>query len=483
MAMYSPHVLPDHIKRVPTKLHSSRSWKPFPHFEVPCVSRISRSQILATNIVKGSAMMGWTRVISALISLALPASAFIRLPCSNLVTQRFDPLVTPGEVSPHVHQIVGGNAFNLSMDPSIDYGETATCTTCRFKEDKSNYWTAVLYFRHPNGSFIRVPQMANHNTGPGLQAGGMTVYYFQPRPPTKNLNIVPFAKGFRMITGNPMRRRDDTDPNDTQSKSITFRCFHGADPGPFGTPGTGPDDSVEFPRKPCSGGIRSNIFYPQCWDGVNLDPPDHASHVAHPAGGFFGTDCPDTHPVRLPLLFVEIVWDTRPFNAPELWPKDGSQPFVFSMGDPTGYGQHADYVFGWEGDSLKRAMDVCTSADGIPANCPVLTIQSTHEMNTCRQANRVPEIVEDQYLDKLPGCNPIQAGPEPATMVPPSECDAPSTTVNIPEPTESQKAIEPPWTVCHTGPETHSLAPMCDPTPTATGVEGVEAVVLVTPAP
>lgn len=46
--------------------------------------------------------------------------------------------------------------FNITMDPSIDISKTATCTSCRFKEDKSNYWTAVLYFKHTNGSFIRV---------------------------------------------------------------------------------------------------------------------------------------------------------------------------------------------------------------------------------------------------------------------------------------------------------------------------------------
>ncbi|TFK21039.1 hypothetical protein FA15DRAFT_598563 [Coprinopsis marcescibilis] len=43
-----------------------------------------------------------------LLSLATTAYALIRLPCSQLVTERFDPLVTPGEVSPHLHQIVGG---------------------------------------------------------------------------------------------------------------------------------------------------------------------------------------------------------------------------------------------------------------------------------------------------------------------------------------------------------------------------------------
>jgi hypothetical protein len=65
--------------------------------------------------------------------------------------------------------------------------------------------------------------MANHGTGPGIQAGGMTVYYFQPRAPTKNLDIVAFRPGFRMIVGNPMRRKDDIDPDSTASKALTFR--------------------------------------------------------------------------------------------------------------------------------------------------------------------------------------------------------------------------------------------------------------------
>ncbi|KAJ2923553.1 hypothetical protein H1R20_g13545, partial [Candolleomyces eurysporus] len=333
--------------------------------------------------------------------------------------------------------------------------------------------------------------MSNHNTGPGLQSGGMTLYYFQPNPPTKNRDIVPFAKGFRMILGDPMRRRDNIDPRKTASKADTFRCFHGDDPGPFGSPGNGPEDSVGFPMKQCSGGIRSNFFFPQCWDGVTLDPPDHASHVAQPEGTpgadglqFFGTDCPASHPVRLPLLFMEIVWDTRPFNTPELWPKDGSQPFVFSMGDPTGFGQHADYVFGWEGDSLKRAMDVCTGATGIPDDCPRLTQQSTQEMNACRQAVKVEEEVEGIYLDKLPGCNPLQAGPAPATMIPEANCNAITTTItDAPLPTADPEIIIPPWSVCWDGPGTHTLAPNCHPatTTTATGPEKTVPPAVITP--
>jgi len=72
-----------------------------------------------------------------------------------------------------------------------------------------------------------------------------------------------------------------------------------------------------------------------CWDGVNTDSPDHKSHVAYPVNGSFerGSPCPDSHPVKLPQLFYEVMWDTEQFNDLSLWPEDGSQPFVFSTGD------------------------------------------------------------------------------------------------------------------------------------------------------
>jgi hypothetical protein len=44
--------------------------------------------------------------------------------------------------------------------PSHDLVKLSTCTTCQFTEDLSNYWTAVLFFRARNGTFKRVPQLA-----------------------------------------------------------------------------------------------------------------------------------------------------------------------------------------------------------------------------------------------------------------------------------------------------------------------------------
>ncbi|KAJ8105397.1 hypothetical protein ONZ43_g7442 [Nemania bipapillata] len=68
--------------------------------------------------------------------------ALLRFSCSQLVVERLDPLVNPGVTgSPHLHQIIGGNAFKASMDPAtVDIPAQATCTTCTFAEDFSNYW-------------------------------------------------------------------------------------------------------------------------------------------------------------------------------------------------------------------------------------------------------------------------------------------------------------------------------------------------------
>jgi hypothetical protein len=62
----------------------------------------------------------------------------------------------------------------------------------------------------------------------------------------------------------------------------------------------------------------------------------------------------------------------------------------------TGFGQHGDYVFGWEGDSLQRAMDNCKDEFGHPDLCNELTLLTDDEMNSCTQPALVPEKVEGE---------------------------------------------------------------------------------------
>jgi len=73
-----------------------------------------------------------------------------------LVEGRMDPLITPGQVSGHVHTVQGGNAFALTMKDG--FNTQSTCTSSLIKNDNSNYWAPKMYFKSPtNGSFVDVP--------------------------------------------------------------------------------------------------------------------------------------------------------------------------------------------------------------------------------------------------------------------------------------------------------------------------------------
>lgn len=101
--------------------------------------------------------MRWTIHIAAFAALAQNAASqnMLRFACSQLVVERTDPLVNPGMIyTPHLHQIVGGDSFNITMDPSEDPSKLSKCTSCSFVQDKSNYWTAVMFFKAKNGTYM-----------------------------------------------------------------------------------------------------------------------------------------------------------------------------------------------------------------------------------------------------------------------------------------------------------------------------------------
>jgi len=338
-------------------------------------------------------MMKYTALIAA-AGLLVPSEGLLRFGCSRLTIQRLDPLVNPGlNPSTHLHQIIGGNAFNATMDPkTLDIPAKATCTTCQFTEDFSNYWTAVLFFRARNGTFKRVPQRAQQ----GMEGtnGGMVVYYMTDAlfDTAQKSKVTAFKPGFRMLVGNVNYNNREQARNFRQ---LTYTCMQNE--------GTRSPETLDFPTTPCPAGIMANHRFPTCWDGVNLDSPNHQDHVAYPASGTFetGGPCPDTHPVRIPQILLETVWDTKAFNNKADWPSDGSQPFVWSSGDKTGYSTHADYVFGWKDQSLQKAMDGHTYV-----STPSLKTQTIAQQNKCTVEDHVGEDI-DSWLQKLPGDNII----------------------------------------------------------------------------
>lgn len=204
----------------------------------------------------------------------------------------------------------------------------------------------------------------------------------------------------------------------------------------------------------CPDGIRTELMFPSCWDGVNLDSSDHKSHVAYPDLVITG-DCPDTHPVRLPGLFYETIWEMAAFS-------NRTGIFAFSNGDPLGkilflfteiltedetnqrlgFGYHGDFIMGWDETNftLQDAVDTCTSESGEISACPLFTIISDAEQGACHF--EMPETLVKEDVDgpltSLPGDVPLAWGPAPADA---TDYDAgTSTSVTVTVPTLSYSA-------------------------------------------
>lgn len=147
------------------------------------------------------------------------------------------------------------------------------------------------------------------------------------RPGPNNDTLRAFPAGFRMLAGDPFKRNYT---GDFEAQAISFVCldYNGPQyPQPNG-----------LPTMACPDGVRAQVFFPSCWDGVNLDMPDHKSHMAYPIGNYNTGTCPSSHPVHMISLFYEVIYQTDNFEF------YGNNPFVFAMGDPTGYGFHGDFV-------------------------------------------------------------------------------------------------------------------------------------------
>lgn len=103
--------------------------------------------------------------------------------------------------------------------------------------------------------------------------------------------------------------------------------------------------------------------------------------------------CPASHPVRMPQVAYETMWDTAQFPA-SMWPSDGSQPFVWSYDDSKGYGTHGDYLFGWKGDSLQKAMDSSCMFQACGGASGPLKSQSVAQQNKCSIKNTINEPID-----------------------------------------------------------------------------------------
>ncbi|KAF4511266.1 hypothetical protein G6O67_003078 [Ophiocordyceps sinensis] len=329
------------------------------------------------------------------------ANAFWRMECPGRVgLARMDPIVNPGEFSNHVHSIHGSSGFyGNATCPDLQAGQ---CTSCRVKQDMSSYWHPALYFKHDSGGYELVEQV-----------GGMLAYYL-----LYGDDIKAFPQGFRMLSGDTERREytlgDPSKPDPDKSswaslkqttqaalaqRAIGFNCLNYGKT-PEGTLGRHFMPDKSYLDANCKDGVRFEVMFPSCWKGKDaVDSDNHMDHVAFPDLVMSGT-CPESHPIRLPSLLYEVIWNTNAF-------KDKSGKFVLSNGDETGFGYHGDFMTGWDEEFLQKAVEKCTNESGKIEDCPLFDIMTKDEADKCDMEKPLPQELHAEDVKgpmaKLPG--------------------------------------------------------------------------------
>ena len=248
-----------------------------------------------------------------------------------------DPIVYPGQVGrSHLHTFFGNTLTNATSTPeSIRNTGNSTCRGGI--ANRSSYW---------------VPTMIDTKDGTPIAADSIGVYYKNGIFDGSTVN--PFPVGLRMIAGEP---GGTTARGQWSDFSYRFKCLGGPN---------NQNDKYGSGIPNCDVGaeVWQEIFFPQCWDGKNLDSPDHKSHMSYfvtiqtPAGAWVPA-CPTTHPVILAQVAFNVIYVVKEQDAPLRWRLSSDN---YDKSTPGGYSSHGDWFNGWKSDVSDAFVDKCVRA-------------------------------------------------------------------------------------------------------------------------
>ena len=240
-----------------------------------------------------------------------------RITCTFSHMSFDDPIVAPGKQgATHLHTFFGNTAVNYaSTQTSIETTGNSTCSGGT--ANRTGYW---------------VPAVIDTKDGTPIKPSKIMVYYKTSYIPTDNTNVKPFPAGLRMIAG-------DMKASGPQ-EHIFWECRKDGDSGPR---------SSTIPTN-CPAGyiVEASIDFPMCWDGVNLDSPDHKSHMSYWTQlqtAPWTMMCPASHPVELPVISEKVQYVVTEEGSTARWRLSSDNYEKTLLG---GYSLHADWFNGWD---------------------------------------------------------------------------------------------------------------------------------------
>jgi Domain of unknown function (DUF1996) len=241
-----------------------------------------------------------------------------------------DPIVSPGKPgASHLHMFFGNSSTDAnSTADSIAKSGSSTCAGGTL--NRTAYW---------------VPAMID-GSGNVVLPSSAIFYYKTGYLGIKPADVKPMPEGLRMISG-------DKNLSSAQGQGHWDCEVY-----------IGHKDSIQevLDDGRCIPGkhyLQLSIDFPQCWDGVNPDSPDHKSHMANPESGA----CPSSHPVPIPVITFNVRFPI-PEGGAKGWHISSDMYDYAKLGG--GFSAHGDWWNGWDLDTKKTWIENC---DNLSKDC------------------------------------------------------------------------------------------------------------------
>lgn len=219
-----------------------------------------------------------------------------------------DPIVHPNHPgASHLHHFFG--ATTAAADSTVE-SLRAGGTSCDQQLDTASYWVPALL---DEGREV-VPDFA--------------VVYYRPGPDVDPTVVQPLPEGLMMVAG------DAAATDYSPVGEVAWTCE------------TGITRAEVPPICDRSTPLRLVLTFPDCWNGVDLDAPDHRQHLARSHAGV----CPETHPVPITQVTLSVAYP--------IWGED--HELSLASGElVTG---HGDMLNAWHQDKLELDTKLCINA-------------------------------------------------------------------------------------------------------------------------
>jgi hypothetical protein len=259
----------------------------------------------------------WKKALDAYNKVAPEAvpAGIVRVPefhtnCTVANEAKDDPIVLPGlSGASHMHTFFGPKVTANTTPADL----LASPTTCDAPGDHSAYWAPTLL-----------------RNGKAVPMKNFRVYYgSRLKDPSQ---VVPFPPGLVVVQGDA--KRQVATP---KGASGQFWCAGSAE--------TGRSADGNWPVCAPGGNLIYQLTFQDCWDGKNIDSPDHKSHMGPAKDG----QCSGAYPVAVPNISLMLGYDSL-----------GGDGLALSSGLASSI--HGDFMNAWKPENLGALVKVCINA-------------------------------------------------------------------------------------------------------------------------